>query len=283
MQMFAVMAVAVSPVLAAGTAGVNPSELIARSIQVTEANWKAAPNYSLLVTRARKSDDSTLSKTQRVVMIEGSPYQMLLAENGQSLSPARHKQEEQRLRREIRKRGEESVRERRRRMADYQEDRERDHMLLSELGTALNYSLQGEQTIDGHPAWLIEGTSRPDYVPPDRMLRILTAIRVQIWIDKASLQWVRVTGEVVHPVPFYGIIAKVEPGTSFELRQAPVGGGLWMPTDFTVHAKAVILGLVNRDFTEETKYADYRDMREFAGGPEAFNPAWLEPLNGEIE
>jgi hypothetical protein len=64
-------------------------------------------------------------------------------------------------------------------------------------------------------------------------------------------------------VPFYGSLAKVEAGTRFELKQAPLASGLWMPSQFLVRVKASIFGVVKRDYVEETKYEDYEPMREF--------------------
>jgi hypothetical protein len=72
---------------------------------------------------------------------------------------------------------------------------------------------------------------------------------------------VKVEAEVFRPVEFGGFIAKVGPGTRFELDQAPVGGH-WFPMHFAMNVKATVLGLFSQDSTDDETYSNYRPNTE---------------------
>jgi len=61
------------------------------------------------------------------------------------------------------------------------------------------------------------------------------------WIDRDSFQWVKVEADVVHPVVIGGFLARVEPGTHFELEKAPVADGVCLPTHFAIKSRAKLL------------------------------------------
>jgi hypothetical protein len=55
-------------------------------------------------------------------------------------------------------------------------------------------------------------------------------------------------------------VAKVEPGTEFDLVQEPVAGGYWFPKVFNVHVKAFALGFLDEGSAEDDTYGDYQPM-----------------------
>jgi hypothetical protein len=98
-----------------------------------EGNWTEALNYSFVRADAKSKRGSQPFKTiYEVLIIEGSPYQKIVAEDGHALSALRAQEEEQKLHRERAKREKESAHERRRRIEKYTEDRNRDHAMLME-------------------------------------------------------------------------------------------------------------------------------------------------------
>jgi hypothetical protein len=86
-------------------------------------------------------------------------------------------------------------------------------------------------------------------------------MRGTLWIDKQTYQWVKVEAQVVNPVSFYGFLAKVGPGTRFELEQEPVADNLWLPKHFSVRVNATaLMGLFNENSTDDETYRNYRPM-----------------------
>ena len=81
----------------------------------------------------------------------------------------------------------------------------------------------------------------------------------QLWIDESSCQWVKVEAHVMNPGSMFGFLAKVKPGTRFELEQAPVTSTLWLPKRFVVTVKAN--GAPASEMRTSLSEDDYRDYR----------------------
>src|SRR4051812_16562926 len=101
-------------------AGLPTDEIIRRSVAASERDWRAAPNWSYNERDAKPKAGGISSKTYRVLVIEGSQYNLLAANNDQSLSPQEQASQEEKLQQEIRKRKSESPRERSERITKYQ-------------------------------------------------------------------------------------------------------------------------------------------------------------------
>jgi hypothetical protein len=241
------------------------NDIVKRSVAANEANWKAAPGFSWVERDVEtKKSGPKIVKTYRVLMIEGSEYHELIAGNDQPLSGQDKAREELKLRHEIDRRQHESTRERARRVAKYQKERQQDHVMMLEMANAFNFQLVGEDTVDGHPVWVLKATPKPGYEPRNREARVLPGMQGKLYVGKEHYEWVRVEAEVVKPVSFFGFIAKVGPGTKFMLEQQPVAPGVWMPKRFTTHVNATALGFLNENSTSEESYRDYRPMTEIA-------------------
>jgi len=239
----------------------NPDEIIRNSVAATKADWAQSSKYSYVERDVEdKRHNPPMSKTYRVVMIEGSPYNVITAVNGQPLSSDDKAAEERKLRKEIERRQKESERERERRVAKYDKEQNRDHQMLQEMVDAFEFKIAGEAQIDGHQCWIMDAEPKPGFEPSDHEGHVLKGMKGQLWIDKASNQWVKVHAEVVRPVSFFGFLAKVGPGTAFDLEQEPVTDGVWLPKAFQVRVRAWALGFVNENSEESETYWDYKPM-----------------------
>jgi hypothetical protein len=240
----------------------NANQLMAQSVKVTERNWAEAPKYSFTRTEINsKGASKPVRKTDEVLMIDGSPYSKLIALDGRPLTAQQAREQEQKLREEVSKRAAESPRQRRWRIGKYNEERNHDHQILLELTNAFNYTVLGEQRINGRDAWILHGVLKPGYVPKSREGRVLTGMDVRFWIDKETLQWPRVEAEVQKPVTMY-VVGTVRPGTRFVLEQEVVSATLWLPKTFRIQVKATAFGFLNRDSSSEETYANYRLAQE---------------------
>ena len=236
--------------------------IIQRSVEANERDWKADPEYNYF----ERDVENGVSKTNHVTMIEGSPYYRLTEINGKRLSESEQAKEERKLQQAIAERRHESAQQRAARIAQYQKDRKRDHLMMEQLTKAFNFTLTGEQKLGDFQVYVLQATPRPGYVPPNRDTRVLTGMNGTLWIDKQSYQWVKVEAQVIHPVSIEGFLARVEPGTEFELEKTPVGDGVWLPTRFRMKAHARILALFSHNEQEEDSYWDYQKTAAASGG-----------------
>ncbi len=253
------LAVATAVALEAATP--DTDQIIRRSVDAIQSDWAQAPKYSFLERDVVSKRHSPLTaKTYRVLMIDGSPYNLVTAINDQSLAADEKAAEQRKLQKEIERRRNESDRERKRRIAKFDKERSHDHEMLQEMVDAFQFRLTGEAQVDGRACFVLNAEPKPGYEAPNREARILKGMKGQLWIDKASNQWVKVHAEVVKPVSFFGFLAKVGPGTEFDLEQAPVMDNVWMPVRFAVRVNSTALGFFNENSTENDTYRDYQPM-----------------------
>jgi hypothetical protein len=243
--------------------GVNVEDIIRKSVAATDANWKEAPKYAFHERDvASKKNRPKGTKTYEVLMIDGSPYNKLIAVNDRPCSKEEQQAEEQKLRTEVVNRQKEGARERNRRISRYQKERAQDQAMMREMAEAFTFKLVREMNLDGRDVYELEATPKPGYVPKTRETKVLSGMKGTLWVDKETNQWVKVDAQVTRPVSFYGFLAKVGPGTGFELEQVAVGGNLWLPKHFAVRVNASALGFINENSSDDETYSDYRPMSQ---------------------
>lgn len=239
---------------------INVQEIIARSSAAMGKNWLAAPGFTYLERDVEtKHGGAKTIKSYRVLMLDGSQYNRLIAVNDQPLNEQADAAEERKLRAEIAQRQKQTPAERAKRVAKYRRERSEDNTMMKEMVNAFNFALAGEEKLDGHDVWVFDATPKPDYQPINHEAKVLTAMKGRLWIDKREYQWVKVSAEVTRPVSMY-LVAKVSPGTRFELEQEPVADGLWLPKRFSEKVNASALGFLNENSTDDETYHDYRPM-----------------------
>ncbi len=251
-------------VLATGTGkplaavGLSAEEIVRRSVATNDLNWKVAPQYTYLERDVVLKGGTKTLCAYRNLMIDGWPYQELVAKNGKPLSPAQAWSEEQKLRWQIVHRPRESTAEREWQIQKYLRERRQDHELMLQMIQAFDFRLLGEETVNGHRCYVLKGTPRPDYRPIDRDTQVLKGMRGKLWVDTREFQWVKVHAEVFRPVAFGLIVARVRPGTEITLEQGPVGGGIWLPTRFEQNVRATVLFFWSHNRSEVDSYWDYQ-------------------------
>lgn len=228
--------------------------IIERSVQANQADWDAFPKYEFDETDYSAGGHS---RTYHVTMILGSPYERLIRIDGKPISSAQRAAEDNKLQQAIESRRDESAEARAKRVATYQRERSRDHLLMNQLTVAFNFKLVGEQTLGPYKVYVLKARVRPRYNPPNRESEVLTGMEGELWINEQDFQWVKVEAHVIQPVTIEGFLAKVEPGTRFQLEKAPVGNGIWLKKHFSMHSRAKILFLFSHNGQEEESFSGY--------------------------
>jgi hypothetical protein len=251
----------------AASTGPNVQTIIEKSVEANQADFKAAPGFS------HRECDRTAngSKTWEVMMIDGSPYQRLIAVNDEPLSKDEDKKEQRKLNEAIAKRKSESAEQRQQRIAKYQKERLRDHAMMQQLTVAFEFKLIDRRTVNSRQVYVLQATPKPGYRPPNMAARVLPGMQGELWIDVETYQWVKVTAEVIHPVSIEGFLAQVEPGTQFELENMPVADGVWLPKHFSMGSHAKVLHLFNRSSEEDETYSDYKRISGDSKGQRAIH------------
>lgn len=239
-----------------GLASAEPdtANILQRSIEANVRNYAALPRFNYF--KVERGQDGT-RRTYEEIMLFGSRYSRLVAVHGEPLSPDRQKDEQQKLQEVAKMRARESPAERAKRVSVYERERQRDQFLLNEMANAFEFTFAGEQTVAGHDAYVLKARPRRGYRPRNNRARVLTGMEGTLWIEKNTFQWVRVQAQVFHPVSIEGFLARVLPGTRFELEQAPVSDDLWLPARFSMKARAKILFLFSKADSQDESYYGY--------------------------
>jgi len=233
---------------------VDVQTILKRSVQANEGDWEAAPRYEF----TEQDSAGAGSRTYEVRMILGSPYELVIAVNGASLSPQQQADEQAKLDAVMAERKAETEEQRAERIAHYQRGRKREHLFLDQLAKAFDFTLAGEEKLDGYEVYVLKATPRADYQPPNMEAEVLKGMEGKLWIDESTFQWVKVEARVMHPVAIGGFLARVEPGTQFELEKMPVEEGVWLPKHFSMKSRAKILFLFSQRKVKDESYFDYR-------------------------
>ncbi|MFP5227499.1 MAG: hypothetical protein ACLGXA_07690 [Acidobacteriota bacterium] len=238
-------------------------------MEANQRNYNALPhlNYFKVVHGPEGK-----TRTYREIMLLGSRYSLLTETDGKQLTPDRAREEQRRLDQARQMRTAESPEQREKRVSAYKRERQRDQFLLNEMVNAFEFRLSGEERLGRHDAYVFKAEPRRGYRPPDNRARVLTGMRGTLWIDKSTSQWLRVEAEVFRTVSIEGFLAQVQPGTRFLLEQAPISGNLWLPTHYSMKARARILFFFPKNSDEEETYFGYAPAGESAG-PETIGDA----------
>lgn len=240
--------------LAGVSATPDVTTIVRRSVEANLRNSQALQRFNYF--RVVRKPDGT-SRTFEELMLSGSRYSRLTAIDGKPLPLEGERTEERKLEAERQRRARESPDQSAKRVDKYERERERDQFLLNEMANAFEFTLAGEEQLGAHEVYVVKARPRRGYRPPNNRAKVLTGMEGTLWIDKDSFQWVRVEAEVIHPVSIEGFLATVQRGTRFELVQAPVSEEVWLPTRFSMKAKAKILFFFSRTDEEDESYHGY--------------------------
>ncbi|MGO8719481.1 MAG: hypothetical protein ACLQMO_09715 [Acidobacteriaceae bacterium] len=241
------------PASFSASAQVDVQGIVAKSAEVTNADWNLEPEYDYF-DRVKENGHT---KTYEELMILGSRYERLVAVDGTPLTGQQKADEQRKLDQAIAQRRAETPAQRSERIAKWGRSRARNHLLIEQLTKAFNFKLEATPTLDGREVYELSATPRPGYQPPNDHAKVLTGMVGTMWIDQKTFQWVKVEAGVIHSVSIEGFLARVDPGTRFELKQAPVTPGIWLPTFFSMQARAKVFFIFSHNSQEQDTFFDY--------------------------
>lgn len=233
-------------------------EIVRRANATLQSDWAADPDYAYVEKDEVRKNGEMTSKTSRVVYIAGSDYELPLAIDDKPLPPDREKAELEKLKSEARRRNAESPEARRERIGKYKKQRDENDALVLDFPNAFTFELVREETMNGYPAYVLSGMPRKRTGSLTLAAKVLSGMRGTVWVDKEHFHAIRVACDVITPVPVYGILAKVLPGTHIEFAMAPVTDSIWLLSNLSMDLKISKLGLFKSTRVTRSTYSDFR-------------------------
>jgi hypothetical protein len=234
------------------------SEIVQRATAALNSDWESDPLYACVERDEVQKGEKLASKTFEVVMIDGSEYHFPLAVNDQPLSPDRQKEELLKLKNEVRRRKNESPSARRARINAWKKQRDENGELLLDFPSVLTFQLVGEEAKNGHSAYVLSATPTPGIVPRTRATKVLSGMQGKAWVEKDTLHPMLVECTVVTPVPVYGALASVLPGTEIEIKMTPVTDSTWLIDEVSTKLNVSKLHLFKSTALTRSTYTQYR-------------------------
>jgi hypothetical protein len=236
----------------------NLPEIVQQATAALNADWASDPLYACVERDEVQKGDKLTSKTFAVVMVDGSDYQLPLAVDDQPLPPDRQKAELIKFRKEVEHRKSESPSARRARINAWKKKRDENGELLLDFPTALTFQLMGEETRSGHPAYVLAANPKPGIVPSTRAAKVLAGMQGKAWVEKDTLHPMLVECTVVTPVPVYGPLASVLPGTEIEIKMTPVADSVWLIDEVSMRLNVAKLRMFKSTTVTRSTYSQYR-------------------------
>ncbi len=115
--------------------------------------------------------------------------------------------------------------------------------MLEDVTSVLDVAIDRRDTLNGRPAIVVSFHGRPNVRPRTREGRIARAFSGLIWIDEDAKEVARVEATAVDDISFgYGMLAKVNSGSTVMVQREPIDREIWLPTSvrFTGEGRALL-------------------------------------------
>jgi hypothetical protein len=224
----------------------DAAEVVRRALAEDAASAAIARNYTYLEKQELRTRDGDRvrvreSNTYDVTLLEGSPYRRLVARNGQPLSAAEQRKEEEKLRQSIDVRKHETEAQRQQRIADWHRKEEKQHEPLHEIPDAFDLRFAPDENIEGHAVYVVDGAPKPGYKPKAKNAFFLPKVKGRFWITKDSFQAVKIEFVTLETISWGGIVARVSKGTRVSVELTRVNNEVWLPKRILVAGSARVL------------------------------------------
>jgi hypothetical protein len=234
---------------------VDPKELVRQSIVNYDRDWQAQMSWAWTQTDITVSDDSKETEVSEFAPVGGTPFERLIRKDGLPLTAEEQRKENRKYEKVLREREHESSAERDARIRKYVEER----AFVDEIPEAYNFHIVGEEVVEGRPAWVVEMTPRPGFVPTAPHAALLAHMEGKLWIDKQDVQWAKAEAHVIDTISIGWIVARIGPGARFNVEQTRVANGLWMPNRIKINGVAHVLLVHAKNLNEELSYSGYHE------------------------
>ena len=200
-------------------------------------------------------------KTYEVLKIYGDQVERLIEKDDKPLSSKDADREEEKIRKIIDKRKNESAADRKKREERQEKDREQGRKFVTEVADAYNFRLVGSEQVGGREAWVIDGEPRPGFIPHMKESKLFAKFHGRVWIDKADLQLSRMDVECLDTISFGLFLARFHKGSRLILEQTRVNDEVWLPVHLTARIDVRLALVKGFNVGLEQTFRDYKKFR----------------------
>jgi hypothetical protein len=190
-----------------------------------------------------------VAKTYQVYETPGGTVRMLLAVNGEPLSPSQRQSQLARLQKLLK-----NPAHARRYAKARHHDGQKERKLLAMLPNAFLFQYDGTQD----NLVRVKFVPNPSFQPPTREAQVFHHMAGQILIDPNQKRLAEIDGQLTSEVRFFwGLLGHLDKGGTFEVRQTHLNSGYWQMSDLRVNMHGVALFFETIGVQENQRYEDY--------------------------
>ena len=242
-------------------------EIVRRAVELDRKNVQLEADYAYRERdEQRELDGQGKARRTRisawdVTPAEGTPYRRLVARDDKPLSAKEQQAEEDKLHKSIEDRLKETPEQRRRRVSDWDAKRQKQRESLRELPDAFDFTLVGEESLNGGRAWVIDAAPKPGYKPKSQAASYLPHIKARLWIDKTDYQGIRFSLQSLSTISFGGFLLRLAPGSVLNFERVRINGEVWLPKSAEVKlaAKLALIKTVRVELS--VAFSDYKKFQ----------------------
>lgn len=132
---------------------------------------------------------------------------------------------------------------------------------MDDVVAMLTFKMDRRETVNGRDAIAITFTPRPDGDPQTREGRLAKAFSGTAWVDEAAREVIRVEAKAVDTISFgFGLIARLNQGTTVTLVREPIHDGLWLPMSIRFAGEGRALLFRKLDVDQRIEWSDYKQV-----------------------
>jgi hypothetical protein len=139
--------------------------------------------------------------------------------------------------------------------------REGRRTVMEDVVAMLTFKMDRREPVNGRDAIVFTFTPKPDTEPQTREGRIAKAFTGSVWVDEAAQEVIRIDAKAVDTISFgYGLIARLNEGSTVTLHREPIESGIWLPTSirFAGEGRALLVRKLNVD--QRIEWSEYRKV-----------------------
>ncbi len=241
--------------------------LVQRAVRNDLENFEAYKNLTHVerVQTEHLDDKDKVKKTETVTrevfILYGERVEHVIERDDKPLPADEAKKEQEKFDKEVAKLKDESPEKRQKRMEKFREEIQKDRESISDAANAFDFTLLGEEMVNGRPAYVLQGEPRPNYKAKTRAGEVLKKVRGKIWIDIAATHWVKMDIEFTDTYSYGWVVARLRKGTRVQIEQVLFRDDVWVPREVDIKIDARV-ALFKQYFANVNM--KYRDWRQFS-------------------
>jgi len=202
------------------------------------------------------------STTKLYVETREATAGLVIAYNGQPLTPDQRRAEEARVERFL-----SNPEELKKKRKQEREDEDRTMRIVRAIPDAFLFEYAGEEVGSpgigraGDPLVKLKFRPNPRYEPPSRVEQVLTGMQGFVLVDVARYRIASVDGTLFRDVSFgWGILGHLDRGGHFQVHQQEVGGNRWDISRISLDFTGKILLVKNLTINSTEVFSDFKKV-----------------------